>query len=315
MGRRAAGIVNFMARCGWSLAAHSELDMTGGFGQGRERNLIFRKDSLGFQEHFIVELQNSGRIYLNGDAAGVELAGMFFGCHGFQSCYPEKLCDAQYVAPAGYFIDDMGTNLSKSSVELVDWLSGKGWTLRCGGSMHHHQRDGSIRQEHHLVFARVQQKHTTPWSALAVEFRVIPQSLTSYSCVVEVSGEQTCQIYDKLLLFFTQDMLCEEVGQVAQAPQAQAHCDHLLSCNALQVRGLGLQAESNFGRFSTMLCDFMADHLHEWTLVSNVGQSYSTTWKDATDTPGIRLLARQQLFIFLSSSPAPLQQNMSGARR
>ena len=68
-----------------------------------------------------MELQNPGRIYLNGDAAGVELAGMFFGCHGFQSCYPEKLCDAQYVAPAGYFIDDMGTNLSKSSVELVEW--------------------------------------------------------------------------------------------------------------------------------------------------------------------------------------------------
>lgn len=308
MGQRAAVIINFMAQtCRWSLVAHTESDLIGRCGTRRQRNLLFRQDSLGFHDHIIVELRNVGRIYLNGDPEAILQAGEHFASQGCQPCNLENLCGAQYIAPAGYFLVDEGTsNLSKCSVEIADWLSGKGWTLRSCGGVHYQNEVGAARHEQHLVFGRPERNHCAPWSTMAVEFRVIPNPVeTDYTCIIEISGENTYGIYGKLLMHMTQMMQCEEVGP-------QAHCDLLLHCNALRVSG----QESNFGRFSTMLCDFMADHLHEWTLVSSVGQSISNNWGDTTgSTPVLSFVARQQLFIFLSASPAPLQQSMGATPR
>ncbi|CAK9102452.1 Poly [ADP-ribose] polymerase (PARP) [Durusdinium trenchii] len=311
MGRGAAGIINFMAQtCGWSLVSHTESDR-GQDGQGRERNMLFRRDSLGFHAHVIVELRNAGRIYLNGAKEGLREAEGYFLKRGCQACSPENLCDAQYVGAAGFFVVDEAnnTNLGRRTVEVTEWMSGKGWVLRsCSGMQHNHQC-GAKRHEQHLVFARPKQRNQapSPTSTLAVEFRVLPQSIKrDYTCVVQISGQNTNGVYEKLLSHLTEIMLCENVGP-------QGFCDLLLASNALRVTGLNLHGESNFGKFSSILCDFMVDHLKQWALVSNVGQSGSKRWNVSEgQTPHyVTLLARQQLFIFCSDSPAPLQEKMS----
>eukprot|EP00435_Cladocopium_sp_Y103_P045421 s1818_g13.t1 len=301
MGKGAAGIINFMAlKGGWSLVAHTEADCSAG--QFRERNLLFRKDSLGFKDYFIVELRTAGRIYLNGAADGVKEAGSYFtskGCH----INPVNLCDAQYVAPQNFFSrdDDVTTNLSKRTVELADWLGGRGWTLiSCSGMSHSSVAVPSL-QEQHLVFARPVQMVHAP--LLAVDFRVVPNSTKrDYYAVVQISGQNTAGVHDKLKSHLAQVMLCELLSP-------RSHCDLWFRSHALRVSGAKLQGESNFGRFSVTLCDFLADHLKEWRLVSSIGQSDSRRWhigNQGSDNQSIYLscLARQQLFLFRAEPTA-----------
>lgn len=315
MGLRTMEIADFMTKeMAWTL-----LTCTGGNygrrGDKREQQMIFRNDEFVHHgdAHLMVEFRDSGYIELNGthDAPetfqAIDQWYMQQGCTEYQAWFfesSEKYCDKKYSTPAGFYYRQGTTNnLGKRTIELATFLGHRGWMLLlCNGGNISDYSGYNIKREQQVKFTRARKGEKSDHPLLMVELRTIPSSSDgSYNGYIEINGPNTNGVYEKLQGFMQQTMMCTPQGRTP-------YCDLLMYCQCFRLRENTssyqdwrwdgrLQGESNFGRYTMRLCDFMVDQLGDWDLVVCNGNSIDTPFRVNKDTT-ISVTGREQQLIF-----------------
>jgi len=223
--------------------------------------------------------------------------------HAFESS--SKFCDHKYKAPSGLFVQNgLANNLGRLTLQLATFLGQHGWTLLLcnGGSVVPYVNH--ILREQQIKFSRARTPETAQAPLLMVDFRTDPTSDSppQWTGHVEINGADTNGIYEKL-----QDFIKEHMdGLIESAP----HCDCSYStrkfrvkerCNNFSARHEGmLNGESNIGKWTMRLCDFMVDHVGEWDLVvCNSDNACRTFHHGSGDTEyTIDVAAREMQLVF-----------------
>eukprot|EP00440_Ansanella_granifera_P069279 gb/GFBE01075162.1/.p1 GENE.gb/GFBE01075162.1/~~gb/GFBE01075162.1/.p1 ORF type:complete len:921 (+),score=206.60 gb/GFBE01075162.1/:1-2763(+) len=315
MGLRTMEIVDFMTKeCSWTL-----LTCTGGnfgrTGAQREQQMIFRNDEFvqHGENHLMVEFRDKGYIEINGlhDSADAAQALHSFysqqGCTEYQPGFwesSEKFCDKKYTTPSNFYWRQGTTNnLGKRTIELATFLGSQGWMLLlCNGGNISDVRGYNIKREQQVKFTRARQGENSQAPLLMIELRTVPTGADgNYGGYIEVNGQNTNGVYQKLIEFMQTTMMATPLGP-------QPYCDLLLSCNVFRLREASnswqtwrwdgrLQGESNFGRYTMRLCDFMVDHLGEWDMVVCNGNSIDSVFRVGKDETQA-VTGREQQLIF-----------------
>jgi len=317
MGLKTMELVDFMTqKCSWTL-----LTCTGGNygrrGDKREQQLIFRNDEFvqHGEHHMMIEFRDQGYIELNGlhdvpeAAAAVDGWYKQMGCRDYQAGFwesSELYCDKKLSTSGGfYFRQGTTNNLGKRTIELATFLASQGWMLLLanGGNVSADHEGFHIRREQQVKFTRARPTDDPSHPLLMIELRTIPTNHTpaQYNGFIEINGPNTNQIYEKIVGYMQQTMRARQVGRTS-------YCDLLLSTDIFRLReSTGdhyeyryngrLNGESNFGRYTMRLCDFMVDHLGEWDLVVCNGNSIDTVFRVGKDDT-ISVTGREQQLIF-----------------
>lgn len=315
MGLRTMEIADFMTKeMTWTL-----LTCTGGNygrkGDKREQQLVFRNDEFvqHGEAHLMVEFRDQGFIELNGTHDAPEAfqqLDQFYrqkGCSEYKAWFfesSEKFCDMKYETPAGFYYRQGTTNnLGKLTIELATFLGQRGWMLLlCNGGNVSDYTGYNIKREQQVKFTRGRKGEKTDAPLLMIELRTIPTSSEGYfNGYIEINGPNTNGIYERLQGYMQQTMLCQPAGRMP-------YCDLLMNCGCFRLREMTnswqdwrwdgrLQGESNFGRYTMRLCDFMVDQLGEWDLVVCSGNSIDSVFRVNKDTT-ISVTGREQQLIF-----------------
>eukprot|EP00933_Yihiella_yeosuensis_P033814 TRINITY_DN27448_c0_g1_i1.p1 TRINITY_DN27448_c0_g1~~TRINITY_DN27448_c0_g1_i1.p1 ORF type:complete len:984 (-),score=175.77 TRINITY_DN27448_c0_g1_i1:70-3021(-) len=315
MGQRTMEIVDFMTKgCQWTLLTCNGGNF-GRCGDKREQQMVFRNDAhvQHGENHLMVELRDIGYVEINGlhdapDAAGI--LDQFYkqkGCQVYQPGFWEsstKFCDVKYQTPGNYYYRSGTTNnLGKLTIELATMMGLHGWMLLLanGGNVSDY-RGYNIKREQQIKFTRARAGEKSDLPLLMIELRTVPQSHNgSFRGLIEVNGPNTNGIYEKLTSYLENTMLCSKAGP-------QAYCDYLYHCNCFRLKDHGsnwsdhrwdgkLNGESNFGRYTMRLCDFMVDHIGEWDLIVCNGNSVGTPFRIDKDNT-VTVTGREQQLIF-----------------
>lgn len=314
MGMKTMELVDFMTKeCAWTL-----LTCTGGnyglTGSMREQQMVFRNDAFvqHGEQHIMVELRDQGYVEINGLHDAPEAAKhleQFYqsqGCKVYQSGFwesSEKYCDVKYQTPPGWFYRQGTTNnLGKRTIEVASYLGQMGWMLLLcnGGNIHAGNNNSGIMREQQVKFTKARPSDNPAAPLLMIELRTIPTSMHGhYSGFIEINGQNTNGVYQQVIQYMQQTMLCTPLGP-------QPYCDLLLQCNCFRLREASttwhtrngrLNGESNFGRYTMRLCDFMVDHLGEWDLIVCNGNSVDTIFRYGKDST-MSVTGREQQLIF-----------------
>jgi len=316
MGLKTMEIVDFMTQqCAWTLITCNGGNY-GRKGDKREQQLVFRNDEhvQHGENHVMVELRDRGYIEVNGlhDAAEIGVAIDSFykkqGCTDYKAGMfesKEMMCDKKYTTPGGWYYR-MGTtnNLGKRTMELASFMGSQGWMMMlCNGGNVSDYRGYDVKREQQNKFtkARVGENATAP--LLMLELRTVPQSAGGQYCgLLEVNGQNTNGIYEKLATYMQQTMMAQQAGGQA------GYCDALFNIGCFRLREHSssqyelrwngrLNGESNFGRYTMRLCDFMVDHIGEWDLIVCNGNSIDTVFRIGKDDT-ISVTGREQQLVF-----------------
>eukprot|EP00929_Paragymnodinium_shiwhaense_P037862 TRINITY_DN2008_c0_g1_i2.p1 TRINITY_DN2008_c0_g1~~TRINITY_DN2008_c0_g1_i2.p1 ORF type:complete len:961 (+),score=141.05 TRINITY_DN2008_c0_g1_i2:71-2953(+) len=315
MGKRTMEIVDFMTKqCAWTLITCNGGNY-GRFGDKREQQLVFRNDAHVHhgENHVMVELRDQGYIEVNGlhDAQDIvaPLESMLkgkMGCQDYQQGFweSELYCDKKYSTPHGfYFRDGTTNNLGKRTVELATFLGQNGWMLMlCNGGNVSGRHPNDYKREQQIKITRGRPGEATNLPILMVELRTIPTSSSGrFTGVVEVNGPDTDGIYAKLSTYLQQTMQARPVGRTQfcdfmfETPVFRCR-HHCMGFHEKRWDGM-LNGESNFGRYTMRLCDFMVDHVGCWDLVVCNGNSIYTDFRiDKDNTQSVN--GREQQLIF-----------------
>ncbi|CAE7362126.1 Tnks [Symbiodinium pilosum] len=314
LGMKTMEIVDFMTKeCAWTL-----LTCTGGncglTGSMREQQMVFRNDAhvQHGDQHLMIELRDQGYVELNGlhDAPeAAQLLDNFYrqqGCQVYQPGFwesSEKFCDVKYQTPAGFYYRAGTTNnLGKRTIEVASYLGNYGWMLLLcnGGNIHAGQQRSGIIREQQVKFTKARPTDNPAAPLLMIELRTIPMNKEGhYQGFIEINGQNTNGVYQQVIQYMQQTMLCTPLGP-------QPYCDLLLQCNCFRLREATtswhhlhgrLNGESNFGRYTMRLCDFMVDHLGEWDLIVCNGNSVDSIFRVGKDST-ISVNGREQQLIF-----------------
>eukprot|EP00931_Biecheleriopsis_adriatica_P116494 TRINITY_DN92132_c0_g1_i1.p1 TRINITY_DN92132_c0_g1~~TRINITY_DN92132_c0_g1_i1.p1 ORF type:complete len:924 (-),score=158.27 TRINITY_DN92132_c0_g1_i1:133-2904(-) len=315
MGLCTMQIVDFMTKeCAWTL-----LTCTGGnFGRTgamREQQMIFRNDEFvqHGDAHLMVELRDKGYIEVNGTHDAPDALRALDGYYGQMGCSEyqpgfwessEKYCDKKYQTPGNFYYRQGTTNnLGKRTIELATFLGSQGWMLLlCNGGNISDVRGYSIKREQQIKFTRARPTDHPQAPLLMIEFRTVPTDAGgNYQGYIEINGQNTNGVYEKVI---------QQLQQTMQAsPHGQTHyCDLLLSTPVFRLREAHadhwtqrwegkLNGESNFGRYTMRLCDFMVDHLGEWDLIVCNGNSIDSVFRVGKDET-VNVTGREQQLIF-----------------
>eukprot|EP00439_Symbiodinium_sp_Y106_P059610 s2345_g8.t1 len=300
MGMKTMELVDFMTKeCAWTL-----LTCTGGnyglTGSMREQQMVFRNDAFvqHGEQHIMVELRDQGYVEINGLHDAPEAAKQleqFYqsqGCKVYQPGFwesSEKYCDVKYQTPPGWFYRQGTTNnLGKRTIEVASYLGQMGWMLLLcnGGNIHSGNKNSGIMREQQVKFTKARPSDNPAAPLLMIELRTIPTTMHGqYQGFIEINGQNTNGVYQQVIQYMQQTMLCTPLGP-------QPYCDLLLQCNCFRLREAStmwhtrngrLNGESNFGRYTMRLCDFMVDHLGEWDLIVCNGNSVDTIFRYGKD--------------------------------
>ncbi|CAJ1379214.1 unnamed protein product [Effrenium voratum] len=290
MGQRTMELVDFMVKqCQWTMVTCN----TGNFGRRgdkREQQLIFRNDEFVQHgvDHIMIELRTAGYIEINGlhDAKDLQPELINFmvqqwRCKEYTKYMwesSENFCDLKYTAPDGLFTrEGLTNNLGKRTIELADFLAQHGWALLLcnGGSVtpNPSHSPNNIIREQQVKFTR-----TTPEKAkaplLMIELRTVPYSdgPPAWYGYIEICGKDTNGVHGHLDRFITHYMHGNCIGR-----GNVGHCDVMYSTTKFRKKpssnnengryGGYMNGESNIGKWTMRLCDFMVDHLGEWDLI------------------------------------------------
>ena len=165
--------------------------------------------------------------------------------------------------------------------------------------------------------AKTQEKAKAP--LLMVEFLTCPYEdmPPRWNGHIEICGENTNGVYEAL-----DEFIREQMGGQLESDEPP-HCDRAYACSKFCLKKSSaheigrrdgfMNGESNMGRWTMRLCDFMVDHLGEWDLIvcnsDNMGRSFATSartrststasrpgrcrWSSATSPAGARPSCRR----------------------
>ncbi|CAE7208797.1 tank-1 [Symbiodinium sp. CCMP2592] len=297
MGQKSMEVVAFMVKkCQWSLVSRSN----GNYGEGggmREQQLVFRKDEFiqHGSDHVMIEFRTLGYVEITGlkDAEDLKphLAEHFEKqeCHKYSDYPNEKFCDLKYKVPSGWFyLEGFTTNLGKRTMDLADFLASHGWALALSNGS-----NLSVNiKEHQVTFTRNPEKASAP--LLMIELRTIPLSHSppKWHSACQIIGPDTNGVYGHLDRFIRKYMGGREDRQ------GGSYCDKFYTCHAFRLKpasaeelSMGrMNGESDLGRWTMRLCDFLVDHVGEWDLV--------TCNSDNAEEYGINTTSREMQMIF-----------------
>lgn len=297
MGMRTMELVDFMTKnCAWTAITCNGGNF-GRTGKQREQQLVFRNDEHVQQgeNHVMIELRDQGYVEVNGihDAPDADQAiEAYFkqrGCTDYKTGMfesSEKFCDKKYTTPGGYYYRQGTTNnLGKITIDVATMLGTKGWMLMlCNGGNVSDYNGYNIKREQQVKFTRARQGENATAPLLMIELRTLPVSYNGqFRGLVEVNGPNTNGIYEKLSAYMQQTMMASPAGPTP-------YCDYLFNVNCFRCRNNSnnefemrrngyLNGESNFGKYTMRLCDFMVDHVGEWELIVCNGNSIDTVFR------------------------------------
>lgn len=317
MGLKTMEIVDFMTQqCAWTLITCNGGNY-GRRGDKREQQLVFRNDEhvQHGDKHIMVELRDRGYIEINGLHDAPEIGAALDGFYKQQGCQDyktgmfessEMYCDRKMTTPGGWYYR-MGTtnNLGKRTIELTTFLASQGWMLMlCNGGNISDYRGYNVKREQQNKFTKALPGQNATAPMIMMELRTIPCSASgNYQGVLELNGPNVNQIYEKLAGYMQQTMMAQQaVGQGGQ------YCDLLFNIGCFRLRDHTnsyqdlkwngrLNGESNFGRYTMRLCDFMVDHVGEWDLVVCNGNSIDSVYRINKDDT-ISVTGREQQLVF-----------------
>eukprot|EP00434_Breviolum_minutum_P036229 symbB.v1.2.032095.t1/scaffold3754.1/size70833/6 len=289
MGLRTMELVDFMVKkCQWTMVTCN----TGNFGRKgdkREQQLIFRNDEFVQHgiDHLMVELRTVGYIEINGmhDAQDlqphlIEFLTTQWGCKEYSKYFwesDEKYCDLKYTAGSELFFQSgLTNNLGRLTIQLAQFMAPHGWQLLLcnGGSMspNPHHDPNRILREQQVKFTRAPpEKASAP--LLLIELRTLPtdDNDPDWDDIIEICGPDTNGVHAKLHGFIEKYM----GGYLPQ--YNPGNCDLLYICDKFRIKPSELHedgrwegymnGESNLGKWTMRVCDFMVDHLGEWDLI------------------------------------------------
>ena len=108
---------------------------------------------------------------------------------------------------------------------------------------------------------------------LMIELRTIPYNddPPQWFGVIEFCGPNTNGVYEQL------DAFLQKYMNATPQEQTPVHCDRLYTCKKFRLKpskldengrwGGYMNGESNIGKWTMRICDFMVDHLGEWDLI------------------------------------------------
>lgn len=316
MGQRTMEIVDFMTReCAWTLITCNGGNY-GRKGDKREQQLCFRNDEhvQHGENHVMVELRDQGYIEINGLHDAPEIGAALDTWYKQQGCTvytpgmwesSEKFCDVKYTTPGGwYFRQGTTNNLGKRTIELATFLASQGWMLMlCNGGNISDYRGYNIKREQQNKFTKARPGENAAAPLLMMEMRTVPTSQSgTFQGLLEVNGQNTNNVYGHLTQFMQQTMMASPIGSNT------GYCDMLFNVGCFRLRDHNtgwhelkwngrLNGESNFGRYTMRLCDFMVDQLGEWDLIVCNGNSIDTVFRIQKDET-ISVTGREQQLVF-----------------
>lgn len=315
MGIRTMEIVDFMTqKCAWTLITCNGGNY-GRRGDKREQQLVFRNDEFvqHGDKHVMVELRDRGYVEINGLHDAPEIGAALAGWYKQQGCTDykpgmweskEAYCDVKYTTPGGYYFRQGSTNnLGKRTMELATFMQSQGWMMMlCNGGNVSDYQGYNIKREQQNKFTQARPGENCAAPLLMLELRSLPtDSDGNYQGLLEVNGQNTNGIYQTLTTYMQGTMLAQPAGQTS-------YCDMLfhIGCFRLRDHSSGwhelkwngrLNGESNFGRYTMRLCDFMVDHVGEWDLIVCNGNSIDTVYRINKDDT-ISVTGREQQLVF-----------------
>mmetsp|Transcript_56442 Transcript_56442/g.175098 ORF Transcript_56442/g.175098 Transcript_56442/m.175098 type:complete len:880 (-) Transcript_56442:72-2711(-) len=289
MGMRTMELVDFMVKeMAWTMVTCNGGNF-GRRGDKREQQLVFRNDEFvqHGEEHIMVELRTKGYIEVNGLHDGGDIGPLLDNFlrqqWGAQDYKPylwesgEMFCDKKYTMPNSfYYLDGLTNNLGKRTIELAGFLGQHGWSLLLcnGGSLMpdppSHIND--IIREQQVKFTHAKRPEKAKEPLLMIEFRTYPYSdePPSWNGFIEICGANTNRVYEHLDTFIREQMGGQMQGRMP-------HCDRCYMCNKFRLKPSKrheqgrwdgyMNGESNMGKWTMRICDFMVDHLGEWDLI------------------------------------------------
>jgi hypothetical protein len=316
MGLRTCEVVDFLTQnCAWTLITCNGGNY-GRKGDKREQQMVFRNDEhiQHGDKHVMVELRDRGYIEINGLHDSPEIASALDGFYKRQGCQDyktgmweskEMFCDHKYTTAAGFYYRQGTTNnLGKRTMELAAFMSSQGWMLMLANGGNISNLEGwNIKREQQNKFTKARPGENAQAPLLMLELRTVPQGYDgSFMGLLEVNGPDTNGIYQKLATYMQQTMLAQPAGV------GVGYCDLLfnVACFRLRDHSNGmhelrwngkLNGESNFGRYTMRLCDFMVDHVGEWDLIVCNGNSIDTVFRVGKDDT-ISVTGREQQLVF-----------------
>ena len=266
------------------------------------------------EPHLMVELRDQGYVEINGTQAAPEAAALlhdFFksqGCEEYKSGFweGEAFCDVKYRTPRDWFYRDGTTNnLGRRTLEVASFLGQRGWMLQLcnGGHTAAANSPWNLKREQQIKFRRAQPGDDASAPLLMIELRAVPENAEGhFQGWIEMNGPNTHGVYEKVVRYMEQTMLCQPVGP-------QPYCDLLLKCGCFRMREANtswwhqkregrLIGESNFGRYTMRLCDYMVDHLGEWDLLVCNGNSVTSLCQSGLHNSDMRVNGREQQLVF-----------------
>ncbi|CAK0875015.1 unnamed protein product, partial [Prorocentrum cordatum] len=303
---RAAELINVMGKFAWTLVS-CQAGNVGPKGAQREQRLLFREGAQtqlrytampgvarlverGAQDTVIVELRDEGSACVSGLPDGDEVLGVGldnfmkdgWGCRPHYASFwggSKALCDLQYDTPDGFY-ERRGllSNLGQRTMELAEYMASQGWVLAtCSPGHTPDAKPGAyVKREQQVAFTRARMEDAAA-PLFMITLRTLPTKFGTYRGFIELIGDDTNGVYQRLLPFMKRAMLAEVMGP-------QSWCELLLSCDCLRlhdddaaqdrqdhIKNGRLCGESNLGRYAVRLCDLMVDHIGEWDLVVSSG--------------------------------------------
>ncbi|CAJ1357770.1 unnamed protein product [Effrenium voratum] len=323
LGLRTMQVVDFMTReCSWTLLTCNSHN-SGWTGEEREQQLVFRKDHhlQQGQQHIMVEYRDFGFIEVNGlhDAGdiGAKLDGFFVRQNIKEQKDAEMFCDKKYNVPSGFFylewqdkpnaVLSPKNNIGKRTMELANFMASQGWMLLlCNfGTMYVKAPKGMYanpKREQQIKFTKARAGEKADLPLLMIQFRTIPlDAWGKYVGFIEINGQDCGGVLEKLDSYLKRTMR-------ARPKDRPPYCDILYETDVFNLKEVSsenghlqsmgkLAGESNFGRYTMRLCDFMVGHVGTWELVVCNGNTTDSTFKIDREL-SYAVCAREQQLIF-----------------
>ncbi|KAL9139524.1 poly(ADP-ribose) polymerase family protein [Amphidinium carterae] len=321
MGLRTMQLVDFMVKeCAWTLVTCSggKYSRSGAdqyFSSRNEHQLVFRNDEFVQHgaDHIMVEFRTVGgyiEIYGLHDADDlkphlINYLVQQWGCKEYtQHMWNQgaNFCDLKYTCPAGfYYKEGVTKNLGRRTLQLADFLGTHGWALL----LYNGGRSVAPHREQQVKFTRAKSVEKAVAPLLMIELRTQPTSdhPARWNCFIEVCGRDTNNVYGALHQFLTNHMNAVFVQQAAP------YCDLVYTCNNIRLKPsstaegapwcdhpMFMNGESNIGKWTMRICDFMVDHLGEWDLI--VCDSNNLEWNFGSSDNESFVTAREMQLVF-----------------
>jgi len=257
------------------------------------------------EEHMMVELRTCGHIEINGlDFATADIAPALdqflkskWGC--FEMVLggeggDEKYCDKTYATQPNFFLRDernMANNLGKLTMQLAEFYQSVGWKLLLcnGGSVGQPGHANTDIREQQIKFCRGkkdQMDSIVNQPLLMIELRIVPVSLAPnkgeipeplYEGYVTVNGKDTNNVYAKIRSFIVQTLELDLSTGGGVPPPSWMYCDLQMKVKGLRMKDICtnprgghdgyFNGETNLGKWTMRLCDYLVDQVNEWDLI------------------------------------------------